>query len=1030
MTRLSLDVLAETAELGRALIDRLPNAGLVVVDRDLRILQLEGDVYADYGPEAAVGRSVAEFVGPVAWSDLGPRYRAALTGQAQSFEYRSRQSDRVWTVRMSAVGDAAEEGSADGVLVLVEEVTDRVAAEERVRESERLQHAVIEVLSEGVVVVGLDGKLVRANEAARKMLGHSLEVAAHDPGWWRRLDARHPDGRLLEFHSPGRSVRRSGHDRRDAPVSVRRGDGVRRTLRLNFRLLRGAEDSTAGLVISFRDVTEQEAAHDRLVTSESRLRDAHELAALASWEWDVREDRVIVRQGLPGELDERLVYGPGIDALLDTILPEDRQAIRLRIEELRAGRTDHELLRYRYRLEGGESAWVETRMRAVRGDDGAIIAICGTTQDVTASHRAAAELADTRDFAQSTMDSLAAHVAVIDEHGEVIATNAAWAHFARENGGRKVQTGLGSNYLAACDAATGDTYASRAAEALRAILEGLLDGFTMEYPCHAPGEERWFVLRADPHRSAGPTRVVVQHTDVSERRRAEDSARMRSRLLDEAGAAVIATDAAGRVTVWSRGAETLYHWSAEEAVGRPVTELTVGPGQEGVARDIMEAVESEGRWEGEFEVRRKDGTTFPAHVRNSVLMDDEGRVSGLVGVSIDLTERNRNERELRSAHDYLQTVANSMGQGMCTLDLEGRVVYMNQAAEQILGWSARDLMSSVLHEVTHFRRADGSAYPIEECPILRTRRDGESVAVGDEVFIRRDGTSVPVDYNSAPFETPEGVRGTVLLFSDVSERKAREARVQHDLEDLAWVGRINDAIEQDRLVLHAQPIIDLATGATVQHELLVRMLDVDGTLIPPGCFLPVAERYGLIRDIDRWVVSRAAALAAQGHAVELNISADSLGDSDFATMVERELQHSGADCSLIVIELTETDLLREEDAGRRFIERVRRLGCRLALDDFGTGYGGFTYLKLLTVDYLKIDIEFVHDLTRNAASRHVVSAVVKLAQSFGQETVAEGVEDAETLDLLRELGVDFAQGYHFGRPAPVEEVLVLGSVTA
>jgi EAL domain-containing protein (putative c-di-GMP-specific phosphodiesterase class I) len=282
-----------------------------------------------------------------------------------------------------------------------------------------------------------------------------------------------------------------------------------------------------------------------------------------------------------------------------------------------------------------------------------------------------------------------------------------------------------------------------------------------------------------------------------------------------------------------------------------------------------------------------------------------------------------------------------------------------------------------------------------------------------------------VEYSAAPFETPEGVRGTVLLFSDVSERRAREARVRHDLEDLAWVGRINDAIEQDRLVLHAQPIIDVATGATVQHELLIRMLDVDGTLVAPGHFLPPAERYGLIREIDRWVVSRAAGLAAQGHAVELNLSAESIGDAYFATMVERELQLSGADCSLIVVELTETALLRDEDAGRRFIELVQRLGCQLALDDFGTGYASFTYLKRLAVDYLKIDIEFVRDLPRNAASRHVVRAVVNLAQGFGQKTVAEGVEDAETLDLLRELGVDFAQGYHIGRPAPLGETLVL-----
>ena len=372
-------------------------------------------------------------------------------------------------------------------------------------------------------------------------------------------------------------------------------------------------------------------------------------------------------------------------------------------------------------------------------------------------------------------------------------------------------------------------------------------------------------------------------------------------------------------------------------------------------------------------------------------------------------------------------MTDSIGEGMCTLDLDGRLVYMNEAAEHILGWTADELMGKVLHDRVHHVHASAAPFPIEDCPVVRTPGGDEVVRVDDDAFVRRDGTSVPVEYSATAFETPEGIRGTVLLFADISERKEREERVQRDLEDLTWVGRINDAIEQDRLILHAQPIIDLSTGTTVQHELLIRMLDEDGRPIPPGLFLPAAERYGLIREIDRWVVRRGTELAAQGHAVELNVSAESLGDPEFATLVERELEESGVDCSLIVFELTETALLRDEEAGRAFIERVQALGCRLALDDFGTGYGGFTYLKRLAVDYLKIDIEFVRDLPRNAASRHVVSAVVSLAEGFGLKTVAEGVEDAETLEMLLDLGVDYAQGYHIGRPAPAAETLELSA---
>jgi EAL domain-containing protein (putative c-di-GMP-specific phosphodiesterase class I) len=125
----------------------------------------------------------------------------------------------------------------------------------------------------------------------------------------------------------------------------------------------------------------------------------------------------------------------------------------------------------------------------------------------------------------------------------------------------------------------------------------------------------------------------------------------------------------------------------------------------------------------------------------------------------------------------------------------------------------------------------------------------------------------------------------------------------------------------------------------------------------------------------------------------------------------------------MVFELTETALLRSEQTAQEFIDGIGALGCGLALDDFGTGYGGFTYLKRFPVDYLKIDIEFVRDLPRDQASQHVVHAVVALAKGFGQKTVAEGVEDAETLALLRDYGVDYAQGYFLGRPAPLTETL-------
>jgi EAL domain-containing protein (putative c-di-GMP-specific phosphodiesterase class I) len=280
---------------------------------------------------------------------------------------------------------------------------------------------------------------------------------------------------------------------------------------------------------------------------------------------------------------------------------------------------------------------------------------------------------------------------------------------------------------------------------------------------------------------------------------------------------------------------------------------------------------------------------------------------------------------------------------------------------------------------------------------------------------------LPVAFTAAPFVTDDGIDGCAVVFEDITERKQRQASMERDVETLSWIGRIQDALAQDRFELFGQPIIDLTSGEVVQRELLLRLREPDGEIIAPISYLPIAEQYGLIADIDSWVIGRATELAAEVGPVQLNLSARSIGDPAVIDQIERCLTASGVDPSSLVFELTETALITDETAATAFLERIHALGCRLALDDFGTGYGGFTYLKHLPVDLLKIDVDFVRDLATNSASRHVVEAVVTLARAFGLQTVAEGVEDAAALEVVGQLGVDFAQGYHIARPAPFDQ---------
>lgn len=254
------------------------------------------------------------------------------------------------------------------------------------------------------------------------------------------------------------------------------------------------------------------------------------------------------------------------------------------------------------------------------------------------------------------------------------------------------------------------------------------------------------------------------------------------------------------------------------------------------------------------------------------------------------------------------------------------------------------------------------------------------------------------------------------------------ARADHDLLTGRW---IREALAQERLVLHWQPIVELASGRVAQHELLVRMLADDGDVIPPSAFIPTAERLGLIGEIDRWVTRRGLALAMEGQAVSINISARSINDEEESILAAvREARVAGLRPEAVIFEITETTAMTNVQDARAFAVALRELGCGVALDDFGTGFGTFSYLKHLPTSYLKVDVEFVRELVSNATDRALVRSLVEVGHNLDQQIIAEGVEDGATAQLLRDLGVDRAQGYHFGAPAPIPARLPRDAVLA
>lgn len=233
---------------------------------------------------------------------------------------------------------------------------------------------------------------------------------------------------------------------------------------------------------------------------------------------------------------------------------------------------------------------------------------------------------------------------------------------------------------------------------------------------------------------------------------------------------------------------------------------------------------------------------------------------------------------------------------------------------------------------------------------------------------------------------------------------------------------IQDSLDCDRLRVDSQPIMDLATGELSHEELLVRMVTEDGRVLMPGRFMPVAELNGMLPRIDRFMVERAAALAAQGRAVHVNLSATTLAAGSFYDDVIAAVERCGADPALITFEITETAAAADMFEAGCLARRLSDHGFQIAIDDFGSGWGALRYLQKLPVSTIKIDREFITDFWKSPAATNLVRGIVALARELGLRVVGEGVEDEQTLQLMRELGINYAQGYHIGRPAPVESI--------
>jgi PAS domain S-box-containing protein len=419
-------------------------------------------------------------------------------------------------------------------------------------------------------------------------------------------------------------------------------------------------------------------------------------------------------------------------------------------------------------------------------------------------------------------------------------------------------------------------------------------------------------------------------------------------------------------------------------------------------------------FDNQLRIVRPDGEVRQIENHGDVVFDDYGRPVRLVGIVQDITERKRAEGALRQTHEQFQSIIDNSPSVIYAKDRSFVYLFANREFGRMFQVDPEAMIG----------KTDETIMPLDVAGRARASdrkvlEEGQ-VVQEEEVIWRRGGDRTYLTQKFALLDTDGEIYAVCGISTDITERKAREQELRAEVD---WSIRVREAVRESRLVLHSQPILNLKTNTIQQEELLVRMRGGRGVedLVMPGEFLPPAERFGLVHEIDRWVVTEAVKLS-KDRPVEVNLSGKSIGDPELIKLIETQIRAEGVQPCNLIFEITETAAAENLEAARDFAWRLRGLGCGFALDDFGTGYGTFAYLKHLPVTFIKIDIEFVRYLAIDPSDQKIVKSIIAVAQNFGVQTIAEGVEHQTTLDLLRELGVDYAQGFLIGEPKPVEYV--------
>jgi PAS domain S-box-containing protein/diguanylate cyclase (GGDEF)-like protein len=562
--------------------------------------------------------------------------------------------------------------------------------------------------------------------------------------------------------------------------------------------------------------------------------------------------------------------------------------------------------------------------------------------------------------------------------------------------------------------------------------------------------------------------AVGLYTDLRPRQRAETRLRLQAAALEAAGSAIMVTDRDGTI-LWINPAFTrLTGFTPDEAAGRSPRLLRSGPADD-TFRELWQAIAEGGEYRGRLLNRRKDGSLYLADMTIAPVLDPAGKPSHYVAVQEDVSETIRLSDQLRllASYDQLTGLPNrslfldrvrELAETALAYQLElavavGEVAQLRRVRRSL----GRDAANLIVRQVG--KRLQKAAGPSIELAALGGGTFGLAWASADgqtdlaehlrswkgacETPLTANGQEIHplVAFGCAflPLHGPTSedvlARAETALAWALDEGepfRVFEDRLRTSLEErLALEADLGRAIWGGELLLEYQPVMDLREGRPAMAEALVRWQHPRHGLLQPGRFLPLAEETGHVRRLDYWVLRQAATdLRKDLHRTHpraaVNLAAATIEDEDLVGYLAELRTTAGLGHDEMVLEITERDAMRRPERTAEVLREIRSLGFRIALDDFGVAYSSLNYLRQLPADYLKLDHSFVRGLGAMVRDERLVRMILSLAEDYGLEVIAEGVEEESQLAWLREHGCRYAQGFLLGRPTPLAELLATG----